>query len=248
MAYFDNSATTPIHPDVVKAMNDSNTLHFGNPSSVHSKGRKSKALIENSRTEIAKCIGAQSEEIIFTGSGSESNNMILWSMLYNNKKHVITSSIEHPAITKVLISLAKFGISFTELPVDKYGMVDPDTLLKAIRKDTGLITIMMVNNEIGTIQPISELASIASEHNIPFHSDTVQALGKVPLLVNELNCDFLSFSAHKFYGPKGVGFLYKKKLKEIKSLTIGGSQESGYRAGTENISGFVGLAVASKLI
>ena len=248
MAYFDNSATTPIHPDVVKAMNDSNTLHFGNPSSVHSKGRKSKALIENSRTEIAKCIGAQSEEIIFTGSGSESNNMILWSMLYNNKKHVITSSIEHPAITKVLISLAKFGISFTELPVDKYGMVDPDTLLKAIRKDTGLITIMMVNNEIGTIQPISELASIASEHNIPFHSDTVQALGKIPLLVNELNCDFLSFSAHKFYGPKGVGFLYKKKLKEIKSLTIGGSQESGYRAGTENISGIVGLAVATKLI
>ena len=127
-------------------------------------------------------------------------------------------------------------------------MVNPDDLLKEIREDTGLISIMMVNNEIGTIQPISELASIASEHNIPFHSDTVQALGKVPLLVNELNCDFLSFSAHKFYGPKGVGFLYKKKFKEIKSLTIGGSQESGYRAGTENISGIIGLAVASKLI
>ena len=247
MAYFDHSATTPIHPKVLKSMDQANKLYYGNPSSVHGSGRKSKSMIESARSQVAKSIEALNEEIIFTGSGSESNNMVLWSLIHGKKKHVITSCIEHPAITKVLKDLSFFGITFSELPVDQFGQVNPDDLQKEINKNTGLVSIMMVNNEIGTIQPIKELALIAKENNIPFHSDTVQALGKIPLSSQNIKCDFLSFSAHKFYGPKGVGFLYKSKEQKLKPLTIGGSQEQGHRAGTENVPGIIGLGVAADL-
>jgi cysteine desulfurase len=168
-------------------------------------------------------------------------------LIYENNKHVITSSIEHPAILKVLDSIAPFGVTYTKLPVNKFGEVNPKNLEEAIKEDTGLISIMMVNNEVGTINPINNLIKIAEEKNIPFHSDAVQALGKTPLSVKDVGADYLSFSGHKFYGPKGVGFLYKKNEAKLNPLIIGGGQESQFRAGTENVSGIVGLAEAVRL-
>jgi len=247
MPYFDHSATTPIHPIVLHKMNSISEAHFGNPSSIHSSGRKSKAIIESSRRIIADLIHAAPNEIIFTGSGTEANNAVLWSLIFEQNKHVITSSVEHPAILKVLDSIAPFGVTYTKLPVNKFGEVNPTELEKAIQKNTGLISIMMVNNEVGTINPINSLIQVSKSKNIPFHSDSVQALGKTPLSVNDLGADYLSFSGHKFYGPKGVGFLYKKNESKLNPIIIGGGQESQLRAGTENISGIVGLAEAVRL-
>ena len=248
MPYFDHSATTPLHPNVEKIMGEVSRLNFGNPSSIYSSGRKSKSIIESTRRIIAEAIGAEKEEIVFTGSGTESNNMVLWSLIFGEKKHVITSAIEHPAILKVIDSLASFNIESSILPVDSNGRVNPDDLKSVIKSNTGLISIMTVNNEVGTIQPIEELTKISKEENIPFHSDTVQAFGKMPLSVNSLGAEYLSFSAHKFYGPKGIGFLYKKKGLKLNPLIIGGGQETSLRAGTENISGIAGLGEAAKQI
>ena len=247
MLYFDHSATTPIHPIVLDKMNSISQNHFGNPSSIHASGRKSKSIIENARRIIAESIQASPNEIIFTGSGTEANNSVLWSLIYEKNKHVITSSIEHPAILKVLDSIEPFGITYTKLPVNKFGEVNPKALEEVIKDDTGLISIMMVNNEVGTINPINELIKITEKKNIPFHSDAVQALGKTPLSVKDIRADYLSFSSHKFYGPKGVGFLYKKKKSKLNPIIIGGGQESQFRAGTENISGIVGLSEAVRL-
>ena len=248
MPYFDHSATTPLHPQVIEKMNEVSEFNYGNPSSLYSSGRKSKAIIENARRFIAQTIDASPSEIYFTGSGTEANNMVIWSIIYANKKHIITSAVEHPAILNVIEQLKPFGVSSSILPVNSDGQVSPDDLKSSIREDTGLVSIMMVNNEVGTIQPIKTLSEIAQEADILFHSDSVQALGKIPLSVKELGAQFLSFSGHKFYGPKGVGFLYCKKETKLNSLIIGGSQEENKRAGTENVAGIAGLGEAAKLI
>ena len=248
MLYFDHAATTPVHPEVADKMDRVSRQDFGNPSSIYSSGRSSKSIIEKARIQTAVMIEALPSEIFFTGSGTESNNIVLWSLLYQKNKHVITSSIEHPAVLKVLDELTIFGVTYDILKVDSTGLINPEDLRSAIKGDTGLISIMYVNNEVGTVQKIKELVEIAHDHAVPFHSDCVQSIGKMPVSSTRLGVDYMSFSAHKFYGPKGIGFLYKKKGLPIKPLIIGGGQESNVRAGTENLSGIAGLGVASALV
>jgi len=248
MLYFDHSATTPIHPDVLSLINVLNQDIYGNPSSIHAAGRKAKHVVETARKQIAAAINCTSKEIIFTGGGSEANNLVLWNMIYRNRKHVITSAIEHPAILAVLRQLEHLAITHTIVPVNKYGCVNPEDIDSAIKDDTGLITIMLANNEVGTVEPLQDIAKIAKKHNVLFHSDGVQVLGKLPIDVQELGVDMMSFSAHKFYGPKGVGALYIKEGIAMKPLIAGGSQEKSLRAGTENVGGIAGLGCAAELV
>ena len=248
MLYFDHSATTPIHPDVLSLINELNQDIYGNPSSIHATGRKAKHVVETARKQIAAAINCTSKEIIFTGGGSEANNLVLWNMIYRNRKHVITSAIEHPAILAVLRQLEHLAITHTIVPVNKYGCVNPEDIDSAIKDDTGLITIMLANNEVGTVEPLQDIAKIAKKHNVLFHSDGVQVLGKLPIDVQELGVDMMSFSAHKFYGPKGVGALYIKEGIAMKPLIAGGSQEKSLRAGTENVGGIAGLGRAAELV
>jgi len=248
MLYFDHSATTPIHPDVLSLINVLNQDIYGNPSSIHAAGRKAKHVVETARKQIAAAINCTSKEIIFTGGGSEANNLVLWNMIYRNRKHVITSAIEHPAILAVLRQLEHLAITHTIVPVNKYGCVNPEDIDSAIKDDTGLITIMLANNEVGTVEPLQDIAKIAKKHNVLFHSDGVQVLGKLPIDVQELGVDMMSFSAHKFYGPKGVGTLYIKEGVAMKPLIAGGSQEKSLRAGTENVGGIAGLGCAAELV
>ena len=247
MLYFDNSATTPIDQDVQSLMSDLNQNIYGNPSSIYASGRNAKNTIEIARRQLANAINSEPSEIIFTGGGSEANNIVLWDMVHKKRNHVITSSIEHPAILLVLRELEKLGVKHTIVPVDKNGLIDPDDIKKNIISDTGLISIMMANNEVGTIEPIQEIARIAQEHDVLFHSDAIQVLGKLPIDVKKLQLDIMSFSAHKFYGPKGVGALYIKDGVSIKPMIIGGSQEKNMRAGTENVSGIAGLGLAAEI-
>lgn len=247
MLYFDHSATTPLDTKVLALMQEVAASHFGNPSSIHKYGQKARAIIEKSRRQIADALCVKSRNIIFTGGGTEANNMVLQNLLYFDKKHVITSAIEHPAILKVLKHLKKFGVSYTAVPVDKYGLVDPADIESAIRDDTALISIMYANNEVGTIQPVAEIAAIAQNNNILFHSDAVQTPGKIPININKIAVDFVSFSAHKFYGPKGVGFLYIRDGIKLHPMIIGGDQEKKLRAGTENTSGIAGLGLAMEM-
>jgi len=247
MYYFDHSATTPLHPKVKELMDVVGELHFGNPSSVHASGQKAKTLIETARGQMAKAIGCRSNEIIFTGGGTEANNLVLWNLIHQKKKHVITSDIEHPAVLTVLDSLVEFGVTYTAVGVDETGMVNPDDVQNAITEKTGLISIMLANNEMGTLQPIAEIAAIANKYKIIMHTDAVQTLGKIPVNSKELGVDCMSFSAHKFYGPKGVGALFIKKDLKLKPLIIGGNQERRMRAGTENTSGIAGLGLAAEL-
>ena len=247
MLYFDNSATTPIDQDVQSLMSDLNQNIYGNPSSIYASGRNAKNTIEIARRQLANAINSEPSEIIFTGGGSEANNIVLWDMVHKKRNHVITSSIEHPAILLVLRELEKLGVKHTIVPVDKNGLIDPDDIKKNIISDTGLISIMMANNEVGTIEPIQEIARIAQEHDVLFHSDAIQVLGKLPIDVKKLKLDIMSFSAHKFYGPKGVGALYIKDGVSINPMIIGGSQEKNMRAGTENVSGIAGLGLAAEI-
>lgn len=247
MLYFDNSATTPIDQDVQSLMSDLNQNIYGNPSSIYASGRNAKNIIEIARRQLANAINSEPSEIIFTGGGSEANNIVLWDMVHKKRNHVITSSIEHPAILLVLRELEKLGVKHTIVPVDKNGLIDPDDIKKNIISDTGLISIMMANNEVGTIEPIQEIARIAQEHDVLFHSDAIQVLGKLPIDVKKLKLDIMSFSAHKFYGPKGVGALYIKDGVSINPMIIGGSQEKNMRAGTENVSGIAGLGLAAEI-
>ena len=247
MLYFDNSATTPIDQDVQSLMSDLNQNIYGNPSSIYASGRNAKNTIEIARRQLANAINSEPSEIIFTGGGSEANNIVLWDMVHKKRNHVITSSIEHPAILLVLRELEKLGVKHTIVPVDKNGLIDPDDIKKNIISDTGLISIMMANNEVGTIEPIQEIALIAQEHDVLFHSDAIQVLGKLPIDVKKLQLDIMSFSAHKFYGPKGVGALYIKDGVSINPMIIGGSQEKNMRAGTENVSGIAGLGLAAEI-
>ena len=247
MLYFDNSATTPIDQDVQSLMSDLNQNIYGNPSSIYASGRNAKNIIEIARRKLANAINSKPSEIIFTGGGSEANNIVLWDMVHKKRNHVITSSIEHPAILLVLRELEKLGVKHTIVPVDKNGLIDPDDIKKNIISDTGLISIMMANNEVGTVEPIQEIARIAQEHDVLFHSDAIQVLGKLPIDVKKLQLDIMSFSAHKFYGPKGVGALYIKNGVSINPMIIGGSQEKNMRAGTENVSGIAGLGLAAEI-
>ena len=247
MHYFDHCATTPLHVNVLEVINQTEFESFGNPSSIHSWGQNARKIIENSRSQLAEAIGCTPYEIIFTGGGTESNNLVLYNLLYSSKKHVITSEIEHPAILNVLKRFKQFGVDSTILKVDKAGTINPDDLENSIRENTGLISIMFANNEIGTIQPVKELSQIATKHNIPFHSDGVQAIGKIPVDINDLGVDMMSFSGHKFYGPKGVGALFLKNNTTIRSLILGGGQERNLRAGTENVPGIAGIGMAAEI-
>ena len=247
MLYFDHSATTPIHPDVLNLMNSIQVDVYGNPSSVHKQGRRAKAIIEKARNQVAQAIGAESNQIFFTGGGSEANNQILWSILNWDKKHVIASTIEHPAVTKVLEQLKSLEIDSDLASVDQSGQVSMKNIQALIRNDTALITVMLANNEVGTIQPIRKIVQLAHEKDILVHTDAVQCLGKMPINVKVLGVDFLSLSAHKFYGPKGIGILYFKNKASLASFIIGGGQESGLRAGTENIASIAGMGLAAEL-
>ena len=247
MIYFDHSATTPINPEVSKKMHEINRDHFANPSSVYKSGRKAKSLIEHARFQIAKSIGAKSNQIYFCSGGTEANNQVLWTLANQKNKHIIISAIEHPAISKVLEKLKPFGIKASLIQVDQQGILDTSMLLDSIRDDTGLISIMLANNEIGAIQPIQKIIKRINNYNIPFHSDAVQAIGKISVDVCDLGIDYMSLSAHKFYGPKGVGALYVKNRDKFDSFIVGGDQEGGLRGGTENIAGIVGMGLAAEL-
>lgn len=255
LIYLDNNATTPLHPQVKEVIIEAMEL-YGNPSSMHSFGRSAKEPINEARNKIANFLGATPEEIIFTASGSESDNTVIHNIFWNSldaknssKNHVITSSIEHPAILHTLKEYEKKGLlSVSFLPVDKYGTISTDDVKKAINKNTALITIMAANNEIGTIQPINEIGEIAKENNIYFHTDAVQAAGKISLNVKEINADFLTISGHKIYAPKGIGVLYVKKGIKINPLVYGGHHEKSRRAGTENTIGIIALGKAVEVV
>ena len=244
--YCDISATTPLDPQISEFLIDLNEHIYGNPSSIHREGQAAKAVVEKSRRQLANALNSNPEEIIFTSSGSESNNMVLKGVL-NPGDHFITSSYEHPAILKVLPFLESKNISTTIVNPDKNGLIHPSDIEENINANTRLISIMWVNNELGTINPISEIGSIARNKNILFHSDAVQALGKIYINVDETPVDFLSMSAHKLYGPKGIGALYKRGGSKLEPLIHGGGQESNLRASTENIGGIGGFGMAAEL-
>ncbi|WP_347487699.1 cysteine desulfurase NifS [Desulfoscipio sp. XC116] len=249
--YFDHSATTPVRPEVAEAMQDYLTGNFGNPTSLHYFGRQVRKAIDEAREKVAVAIGARPEEIVFTSGGTESDNMAIHgvAMISKNRgNHIITSAVEHHAVINTFKALGKQGFTVTVLPVDEYGMVSVEDLANAITDKTVLISIMHANNEVGTIQPIKELAALAREKGIPFHTDAVQSMGKIPVNVDELGVDLLSISAHKIYGPKGVGALYiRKGTRWRQSLFHGGAQERLRRAGTENVPGIIALGKACAL-
>jgi cysteine desulfurase len=248
--YMDHSATTYTKEEVVDAMLPYFTRHFGNPSSIYGIARESKTAIDTARAQVAKALGAQPDEIYFTSCGSESDNWAIKGVAYANRKrgnHIVTTKIEHHAVLHTCQFLEKEGFTVTYLPVDQYGRVDPADLEKAITDKTILVSIMYANNEIGTIEPIRELAAIAQKHKVYFHTDAVQAIGNIPIDVKAQNIDLLSLSAHKFYGPKGVGALYIRNGVRIENLIHGGGQERKKRAGTENIAGIVGCGKAIEL-
>ena len=248
MIYLDNAASTPVHEKVIEEMLPYFREQYGNPSSIHRHGRLANAAIQNSRKRIASLINANSNEILITSGGTESNNTAIYGIASQNKgKHVITSAIEHDAILEPCKRLEKEGYRISFLPVDKYGFVNPEDLKKEISNDTCLITIMYANNEVGTIQSIKKMVQIAREKNIIFHTDAVQAVGKIPIDVKELGVDLLSISSHKINGPKGVGALYIRNGVTISPLILGGGQENGLRSGTENVASIIGFGMACEL-
>ena len=248
--YLDYNATTPLRPEVLEVMIPYLKDHFGNPSSLHHFGQEAKRAMEDARESIANFIHSNPSEIVFTGGGTAADNLAIKGITRAHREkgqHLITSSIEHPAVLNACKSLEQEVYQVTTLPVDCSGMVDPDEVKSAIRPDTILISIMHANNEVGTIQPIEEIAEIARSHEIPLHTDAIQSLGKIPVNVKTLGVDLLSLSAHKIYGPKGVGALYIRKGIELEPLLHGGHHEMNRRAGTENVSGIVGFGKAAKL-
>ncbi|MBR6902695.1 MAG: cysteine desulfurase [Clostridia bacterium] len=248
--YADNAATTKMSKTATSAMMPYIEECYYNPSSLYSGGQAAKDAIENAREIIARCIGALPREITFTSGGSEADNQAIISAAMLGKKsgktHIVSDVIEHHAVLNTLKKLEKDGFEVTYIPVKENGIVDIESLESAIRDDTCLVTIMYANNEIGTIQPIREISDICKKRGIIFHTDAVQAIGRIPIDVNKDNIDMLSASAHKFHGPKGVGFLYAKKGTRLTSIIEGGAQERGVRAGTENVAGIVGMAAALK--
>lgn len=247
--YADHAATTMLLPSALDAMLPFLQTEYGNASTIYSLARKPKKAIAAARAAIAKCIGAEPDEIFFTSCGTESDNWALKGTAFRfpgQKKRIITSSIEHHAVLHSCAFLERMGYDVVYLPVDEKGLVSPESLENAINEDTVLVSIMMANNEIGTIEPIAALAEVAHKYGILFHTDAVQAVGHIPINVNDLFVDMLSASAHKFNGPKGMGFLYLRKGMPLLNLLDGGAQEVGRRGGTENIAGIVGMAEALK--
>lgn len=248
--YLDYAATTPTDPEVIKAMQPYFFDKFGNPSSIHTFGQEAKKAIEDSRERLASFLGAKPEEIVFTSGGTESNNFAIEGVAYALEKkgnHIVITAIEHHAVTEPCKFLEKRGFKVTYVGVDKYGLVNPEDIKKAITDKTILISAMHANNEIGTIQPIAQIGKIAKEKAIYFHTDAVQTVGHIPVNVDDLNADLLSLSAHKFYGPKGVGALYIRRGTRIECFLHGGDQERGRRASTHNTPGIVGLGKAIEL-
>jgi len=248
--YMDHSATTPVAAEVLEAMLPYFSDKFGNASSLHSFGREAKEALEDSREKVARLLNADPEEIVFTSGGTESDNMALKGIARKNRnsgRHIITSSIEHPAILETCRSLEREGFSLTYLPVNREGLVELSQLERAIRPDTILISIMHANNEVGTIQPLEEVGRLAADRDIYLHTDAVQTVGKIPVDVEAMGADLLSLSAHKLYGPKGVGALYIRRGTKMQSLSTGGGHERNLRSGTENVAGIVGLARAADL-
>lgn len=248
--YLDNNATTPLHPEALKAMSPCFNEKYGNASSIHFEGRQAKKALEESRGIIGDALGTESVDIIFTSGGTESDNFAIKGVAFANREkgnHIITSSFEHLAVLSTCKYLETQGFKVTFLPVDKYGVVDLEALKDAITSKTVLVSIMHSNNEVGTIQPIAEIAKILKGKGIYFHTDAVQSFGKVPLNVEELGVDLLSISAHKIYGPKGVGALYIRKGVKIDPFHHGGHHERNLRAGTENVPGLVGFARAAEI-
>lgn len=246
--YADNAATTKMSKTAIKAMMPYLEEYYGNPSSLYADGQKAKEAIENARAVIARCIGADAREIVFTSGGSEADNQALLSAAAlgkkSGKRHIVSDAIEHHAVLHTLKKLEQEGFEVTYLPVHENGIVRPDELEAALRDDTCLVTVMYANNEIGTIQPIAEIGEICRRHGVLFHSDAVQAVGHLPVDVRADKLDMLSASAHKFHGPKGVGFLYAGRGVRLTSLIEGGAQERGRRAGTENVAGIAAMAAA----
>ncbi len=248
--YFDHSATTRVLPEVEEAMRPYFLSRWGNASSIHSFGREARAAIDNARKQVASLLNADPAEIIFTSGGTESDNLaIKGTAMFKSrtKGHIITTKIEHHAVSEPCEWLKRFGFDITYLPVSPDGLVDPGDVERAIKKDTVLVSVMMANNEIGTIQPFREIGAIARSKGVPFHTDAVQAIGKMPMDVKAGNIDLLSLSAHKFHGPKGVGALYAKKGTRIEPVIHGGGQEHGMRSSTENVPGIVGLGKAAEI-
>ena len=248
--YFDNAATTPMDPRVREAAEPYLNHLWGNPSSLHQEGRVAREAVETARAHLAALLGAEPNEIVFTGSGTEADAMALCGVVLaggDRPCHIVTSAIEHPAVLECCRGLRRLGVETTLLPVGGDGIVDPADLERAIRPDTRLVSIMAANNVLGTLQPVAELGRVARAHGILFHSDGVQAVGKIPLDLRSLPIDLLSLSAHKLYGPKGVGALFVRKGVKLTPLLAGGGQEAGRRSGTENVAGIVALGRAAEI-
>lgn len=247
LVYLDNAATTKMSKKVVEEMIKSFEDIYGNPSSTHTLGQKAKAVVENARHIVAKNLKVEAKEIVFTSGGAEGNNLVIKGFLKQNKdkgKHIITTKIEHSTVLKTFESLEKQGYDVTYIDVTKDGIIDVEKLKKAVRKDTALVSVMFVNNETGVIQPIKEIGEFLKEKEIFFHTDAVQAIGKFEIYPKELRIDALTVSSHKFYGPKGTGFVFIDKKYNIEKEIFGGSQERNRRAGTENVNGILGTGVA----
>ena len=248
--YLDSNATTPVFPEVMEAMRPYFGEHFGNASSIHHHGQETRAAVERARESVAALLGCRASEVVFTSGGTEADNLAIFG-LARPGDHVITSTVEHHAVLNACKHLAKYpgmaGCEVTYIPVDGRGLVDPADVKRAIRPNTKLITIMLANNETGVLQPVAEIGKIAAEADVYFHTDAVQAAGKIPVNVNQIGCDLLTISGHKIHGPQGVGALYVRKGTGIEPMLYGGSHERSRRAGTENVPGIVGLAKAAEL-
>jgi cysteine desulfurase len=248
--YLDHSATTPVHPEVLGAMMTCFAHHFGNASSIHREGRLARQAVEAARAQVATLIGADPTEIVFTGGGTEADNLAVLGVAYaeeQGRNHLITSAIEHHAVDNACRHLRRRGFEVTILPVDGQGRVSPESVAKAATDKTFLISLMHANNEIGTVEPLSEIGIIARAKGILLHTDAVQSVGKIPVRVDELGVDLLSLAGHKIYGPKGTGALYVRKGTALQPITFGGHQEGGLRSGTENVPGVVGLGKACQI-
>ena len=256
MIYLDNAASTAVHPEVVKEMLPYFDTQYGNPSSIHQFGRKAKNAVQKARKQVAVLIGAEPDEILFTSGGTESNNTILYGISnlmshalpqLQKRNHIITSSIEHEAILQPCKNLEEIGCKITYLPVDESGMVDLPDVANSLTENTIIVSIMFANNEVGTIQPIKEISEVCKKYDVLFHTDAVQAVGKVPINVKELGVDALSVSSHKINGPKGIGALFIKKGLRVAPQILGGGQENGMRSGTENVASIVGFGKACEI-
>ncbi|HMD09093.1 MAG TPA: cysteine desulfurase family protein [Candidatus Acidoferrum sp.] len=261
--YLDYNATTPVEPQVLDAMLPYFSADFANASSIHTPGQRARSAVETAREQVAALIGARPQEVVFTSGGTESDNNAIFGVLNSHvtqpilavhsssakatAPHIITTTIEHEAVLNTCQALEKQGVSVTYLPVDREGLVDPESVRQAIRPETILITMMHANNELGTVQPLEEIGCIARKHKIYFHTDAVQSAGKIPIDVNALNVDLLSLSGHKLYAPKGVGALYVRSGTRLRQLLYGGHHQRGFRPGTENVAGIVGLGKAAEL-